>query len=230
MTTFTRFIPDITNAPVIRKVALSAAGLAFVGGAVAGPMTAAHAAAPEGRPTAVVADRDGHRSAGRELQVRYEAQPNFYYCGPAAARNALSVTGKDVTQDDLAQKMGTTEAGTNSVEDVAKGLNAELGADRYHTTALSDPTVSAEQKATLRADVKAAIDEGRAVVANVVGTATDTDGGTHSFPGGHYISVVGYVDDGATVKISDSADPARSSYWISTDSLADWMATRGYTH
>ncbi|MER5334937.1 C39 family peptidase, partial [Micromonospora sp. NPDC002717] len=77
-------------------------------------------------------------------------------------------------------------------------------------------------------DVRKAVDDGRAVVANIAGTATDTDGGVHSFEGGHYISVVGYRDNGQTVKIADSANPAQASYWITTEALADWIATRGY--
>ncbi|WP_392390786.1 C39 family peptidase [Micromonospora aurantiaca (nom. illeg.)] len=67
------------------------------------------------------------------------------------------------------------------------------------------------------------------LVANIVGSATDTDGGWHSFPGGHYIAVVGYKDDGRTVRIADSANPATASYWMTTIDLANWMATRGYS-
>ncbi|MEU3455900.1 C39 family peptidase, partial [Micromonospora sp. NPDC006766] len=70
---------------------------------------------------------------------------------------------------------------------------------------------------------------GRAVVANIAGTATDTDGTTHSFEGGHYISVVGYRDGGNTVTIADSANPNMASYQISVDNLANWIATRGYS-
>ncbi|MFI7512748.1 phytochelatin synthase, partial [Micromonospora echinofusca] len=47
--------------------------------------------------------------------------------------------------------------------------------------------------------------------------------------GGHYISVVGYRDNGNTVTIADSADPNQASYRMSIDNLADWIATRGYT-
>ena len=57
---------------------------------------------------------------------------------------------------------------------------------------------------------------------------TDTDGTTHSYEGGHYISVVGYRDGGETVKIADSANPNTASYWITVEHLADWIATRGY--
>ncbi|MEW2377402.1 phytochelatin synthase, partial [Micromonospora sp. NPDC047812] len=77
---------------MLRKTALTAAGLAFAGGAIAGPVTTAYAAPADTKPTTTVSqDRKGGE---RELGVRYEAQPNFYYCGPAAARNALSVQGK----------------------------------------------------------------------------------------------------------------------------------------
>ncbi|MEU1604519.1 phytochelatin synthase, partial [Micromonospora matsumotoense] len=81
---------------LIRKTALTAAGLAFTTGAIAGPLTAAYAA--EARtPASVQAER---RPAGeRELKMDYQAQPNFYYCGPAATRNALSVQGKNIDVD-----------------------------------------------------------------------------------------------------------------------------------
>ncbi|MEU7934446.1 phytochelatin synthase, partial [Micromonospora echinofusca] len=67
---------------ILRKTALTAAGLAVTGGAIAGPVTT-FASPAEATPTSVVQDRKGGE---RELGVRYEAQPNFYYCGPAAAR------------------------------------------------------------------------------------------------------------------------------------------------
>ncbi|MEV1160467.1 phytochelatin synthase, partial [Micromonospora chokoriensis] len=70
---------------LIRKTALTAAGLAFTGGAIAGPVTAAYAMS-DAKPATQTQDR---KSGERELGVRYEAQPNFYYCGPAATRNAL---------------------------------------------------------------------------------------------------------------------------------------------
>ncbi|MDT0533401.1 phytochelatin synthase, partial [Micromonospora sp. DSM 115977] len=78
---------------ILRKTALTAAGLAFSGGAIAGPVTTALAAPTTPVSATVAQDRKGGE---RELGVRYEAQPNFYYCGPAAARNALSVQGKNI--------------------------------------------------------------------------------------------------------------------------------------
>ena len=212
---------------LIRKTALTAAGLAATAGGIAGPAIAAHAA-PATKATAQ-AQTDRKRHGERELNVRYEAQPNFYYCGPAATRNALSVQGKNIDVDAMAKEMGTTEAGTNSINDITPVLNKETGKNVYHSVEIRSPKADDKQTDKLRADIVHTVDDGRAVVANIAGTATDTDGNTHSFEGGHYISVVGYRDDGNTVTIADSANPNTASYRISVDNLADWIATRGYT-
>ncbi|SCF12055.1 C39 family peptidase, partial [Micromonospora marina] len=208
---------------LLRKTVLTAAGIAATAGGIAGPAIAAHAA-PTGT-TAVVTDRKNHGE--RELDVRYEAQPNFYFCGPAAARNALSVQGKNIDVHAMAREMGTTEAGTDSINDITPVLNKQTGAtDAYKSVEISTPKADDKQTDTLRADVIKTVDAGRAVVANIAGTATDTDGTTHSFEGGHYISVTGYRDNGDTVTIADSADPNTATYRMSIDNLADWIATR----
>ncbi|MCL7460371.1 C39 family peptidase [Micromonospora sp. MSM11] len=212
---------------ILRKTALTAAGLALTGGAIAGPLTTFASPAHANPASASVAQ--DRKNGERELGVRYEAQPNFYYCGPAAARNALSVQGKNIDVDGMAQRMGTTEAGTNSINDITPVLNKETGRDAYQSVEIRDAKADDKQTDKLRADIVTAIDEGHAVVANIAGTATDTDGTTHSFEGGHYISVVGYRDNGNTVTIADSADPNQASYRMSIDNLADWIATRGYT-
>ncbi|WP_328852119.1 C39 family peptidase [Micromonospora globbae] len=212
---------------LIRKTALTAATIAATGGGIAGPAIAAHAAAPEGKPAAQVQNRKDHGQ--RELNVRYEAQPNFYYCGPAATRNALSVQGKDINVDAMAKEMGTTEAGTNSINDITPVLNKETGKNVYRSVEISTKQADDKQTDKLRTDIVDTVDDGRAVVANIAGTAVDTDGNTHSFEGGHYISVIGYRDGGKTVTIADSADPTMASYRMSVDNLADWIATRGYS-
>ncbi|MDZ5442882.1 C39 family peptidase [Micromonospora sp. 4G57] len=212
---------------LIRKTALTAAGLAATAGGIAGPAIASQAT-PAEKAAQVTTDRKGHSE--RELNVRYEAQPNFYYCGPAATRNALSVQGKNIDVDAMAKEMGTTEAGTNSINDITPVLNKETGSkDAYKSVEIRENKADGKQTDKLRTDIVHTVDEGRAVVANIAGTAVDTDGNTHSFEGGHYISVVGYRDGGHTVTIADSADPNMASYRMSVDNLADWIATRGYT-
>ncbi|MBC9001803.1 C39 family peptidase, partial [Micromonospora aurantiaca (nom. illeg.)] len=202
-------------------------GVVATAGGIAGPAIAAHAAPTTGT-TSVVADRKGHGE--RELDVRYEAQPNFYFCGPAAARNALSVQGKNIDVHAMAEEMGTTEAGTNSINDITPVLNKETGKDVYKSTEIPvDKARDRDKVDKLRADVVKTVDDGRAVVANIAGTATDTDGNAHSFEGGHYISVVGYRDGGKVVTIADSANPNQASYRMDVDELARWIASRGYS-
>ena len=214
---------------VLRKTVLTAAGIAATAGGIAGPAIAAHAT-PADKTASVQTDRKPGTGGERELNVHYQAQPNFYYCGPAATRNALSVQDKNIDVDAMAKEMGTTENGTNSINDITPVLNKETGkADAYHSVELKNPKADDAQTEKLRADIVHTVDNGRAVVANIAGTTTDTDGNTHSFEGGHYISVVGYRDNGKTVTIADSADPNMASYRISVDNLANWIATRGYT-
>ncbi|PZG12235.1 phytochelatin synthase [Micromonospora craterilacus] len=212
---------------ILRKTALTIAATAATAGGIAGPAIAAQATPGAQAATASVkADR---KSSERELNVRYEAQPNFYYCGPAATRNALSVQGKDINVDAMAKEMGTTEDGTNSINDITPVLNKETGKNVYKSVEINSAKADTKQADKLRDDVVRTVDDGRAVVANIAGTATDTDGTTHSFEGGHYISVVGYRDNGKTVTIADSANPNTASYRMSVDNLANWIATRGYT-
>ncbi|PZF93520.1 C39 family peptidase, partial [Micromonospora endophytica] len=180
-------------------------------------------------PAAAQVQTDRKPGGERQLDVRYEAQPNFYFCGPAAARNALSVQGKNIDVYDMAKRMGTTEAGTNSINDITPILNKETGKDVYRSVEIRDADAATKQVDKLRDDVVRTVDDGRAVVANIAGTTTDTDGTTHSFEGGHYISVTGYRDNGNQVKIADSADPNQAEYWITTDALANWIASRGYS-
>ncbi|WP_328348855.1 C39 family peptidase [Micromonospora sp. NBC_00421] len=166
--------------------------------------------------------------SSKVLRYEYQAQTTYYYCGPAAVRNALSAAGIERSQDDLAAQLGTTEMGTNSAEDTTRVLNAVVKGDPYRTRMFAG-TPSDAQAERLRADVVATVTDKRAVVANVVGDVTDLDGGWHSFPGGHYVAVVGYQDNGRIVRIADSADPSLPAYWVSVTTLANWIATRGYS-
>ena len=206
---------------MLRKTALTIAAAAATAGGIAGPAIAAQAT-----PGVAAAQHD--RKNERQLDVRYEAQDTFYYCGPAATRNALSVQGKNIDQHDMAKRMGTTENGTDSINDITPVLNKETGKNVYRSVEIPGAKADAKQADKLREDVVRTVDAGRAIVANIAGTATDTTGTTHSFEGGHYISVVGYRDNGDQVKIADSADPNQAAYWMTTKDLANWIATRGY--
>ncbi|MDG4827909.1 C39 family peptidase [Solwaraspora sp. WMMD1047] len=249
---------------VARRAVLGVAGLAFAGGIVAAPVAAQ--AAPERPP--VVASAQQRDAGVKEVRYEYRKQENYYYCGPAATRIALTAAGAAPSQDEVAKLLGTTEAGTNSAEDVTRVLNGggagrdddrdrdrgddrDRGRDRgdrdrdrgrderrgdrhrdgrgvYKTVTVEGPSASAAATERLSADVVAAVDAGRAVVANIKGTATDVDGGVHAYEGGHYLTIVGYRDGGGVVKIADPYDPV-GEYWVTADEMADWMADRGYS-
>jgi hypothetical protein len=167
--------------------------------------------------------------ASKVLDYTYEAQINGWYCGPAAVRIALTARGLQPSQDELASALGTTVNGTNSADDTTRVLNSLANTDFYQSTFILG-TPSQAQVDQLQADVVHAVSNGYAVVANIVGSATDTDGGWHSYDGGHYLNVVGYRDDGRTVQIADAAFVnGVSSYWMATTDLANWLATRGYS-
>ncbi|RKN51242.1 C39 family peptidase [Micromonospora endolithica] len=229
MTTTTRWLPGLTQAPVIRKAALAVAGLAMAGGAIAGPVAAANAApATAGTAASVQQERgNGKGAGGKELDFHYKFQETYFYCAPAATKMALSALGKDLSQDELAKKLGTTEAGTNSAIETTRVLT-EVSGKGYRTVEIPGDKADQAETDRLRDDVVRALDEGRPVVANIIGTGVDTDGHAHAYPGGHYVTVVGYRDGGNTVKIGDSWSD-EGQYWINTDTLADWIASRGYS-
>jgi len=219
---------------------LALAGLAATGfiAGFAGPAHAA-SAAPATAPVAHVASAPAPAapaapapvpaSAAKALNHSFQLQSTGWYCGPSATRVALSAQGKTFTQDQVAKMLGTTQDGTPSANDVTRVLNAQLGAGKYHTVEISGQKATAGQVAKLKSDVVAAINQGKPVVANIAGTVTDDSGDVHSYEGGHYLPIVGYSHGGATVKIADSADTVGSPYYdISTDKVANWIATRGY--
>lgn len=170
---------------------------------------------------------DGRSAAGLLVTVDYQAQPNFYYCGPAATRMALSALGRPLPQTEVAQRLGTTQAGTDSARDITRVLN-ELTGDTYRTTEIPGTTVKPDEVHQLREDTRRALAQGRAVVANVRGTTVDTDGTPHSYEGGHYLTLVGYRAEDDLLRVADPAAPKRE-YWMTLPKVANWIAERGYS-
>ncbi|MEV1143245.1 C39 family peptidase [Micromonospora sp. NPDC049799] len=231
MTTFTRWLPQNLTTGIVRKSALGVAGLAFAGGLAAGPAVAAEAAAPQTSAPVSAAQADKARDGAdkRVGDYAFEAQPNFYYCGPASTRIALSAQGEVPGQNELAEKLGTTEAGTPSAFDITRVLNEELGAEVYQTGELPTDSVTPDQVERMKADLKAAVDDERVAVVNVIGAGTDLDGVERSFPG-HYLTVVAYEGAGEKVKIADPWQPVGDgTYWMDVEELANWAASRGYS-
>jgi hypothetical protein len=175
---------------------------------------------------------DVKKAAKQAAQVRfgYQEQSTFYFCAPAATRIALSARGHAPSQQDLARSLGTTVNGTDSAHETTRVLNGVNGTDFYRTRSIPGPTATPAQMDRLQADVVRALSHGYPVVANIKGTAADVTGKPHAYEGGHYLTVVGYRDQGRTVQIADPFDPSNGgTYWMSTIALANWIAERGYS-
>jgi len=157
-------------------------------------------------------------------------QPNGWYCGPAATRIALSAHGIVPSFDDIAAALGTTRNGTASIFEVSRVLNNIYGWQRYTSVEVPGGDITGNQVKSLREDVVTAINDGDPVVANIKGTITDFAGEVHSYPGGHYVTITGYSDNGDTVTVTDPADRVGSNeYQVSAATMLWWTASRGYT-
>lgn len=168
----------------------------------------------------------------KAAQVRfgYQEQSTYYFCAPAATRIALSARGPAPSQHDLAKSLGTTVNGTDSAHETTRVLNKVNGTDFYRTREIPGPSAKPAEMDRLQADVVRALGNGYPIVANIKGTALDVTGKPHSYEGGHYLAVVAYRDQGRTVQIADPFDPSNGgTYWMSTISLANWIAERGYS-
>lgn len=218
------------------KARRAALGLAALGAIVG---LATPAAAVAAAPNRAVAPGDTPfskpTSADRPAAAKvpgYEGalQPNAYYCGPAATRIALTAHGHRPSFDELAWQLGTTPAGTASIFEVTRVLNAVHGADRYESVELAQRGATGRQVKKLRSDVMKAINDGDPVVANIIGTITDTAGEVHSYNGGHYVTITGYDDNGWILTVTDPADRVGSNeYQVPLRRMADWISSRGYS-
>jgi hypothetical protein len=205
---------------------LGIAGIGAAAGIALAPGQAANAAPAADTTAAPVAN--AAPAQARVANYDGALQPNGYYCGPAATRIALSAHGTPPTFDALAGDLGTTEAGTASIDDITRVLNAHRAGAYASTTFDKKPDAAQIEK--LRTDVIDSINHGDPVVANIVGAVTDTDGESHRYMGGHYLTITGYQGNGQTVQITDPADKRGSNeYQLPLDTLANWMSTRGYS-
>jgi hypothetical protein len=165
------------------------------------------------------------------LDYTFQLQTTYYNCGPAATRIALTASGHTLSQDELARQLHTTTSGTNSALDTTRALNNVIGRNVYQTREIPGPAATPAQMDQLQADVVRAINDGRIIVANIVHSVTDTAGVSHSYDGGHFLTIVGYKDDGRTVKVADNANPnGDGTYWVTTINMANWIATHGYSY
>ncbi|WP_291418324.1 C39 family peptidase [Actinophytocola sp.] len=194
---------------------------------VAAPLALAPVSTADPRPTAAPAQV---RPAGEHvLQVDYQVQQTGYWCGPAATRIALSARGVYRSQADLAAELGTHTGGTDWIGQVTRVLGGYVG--WYETKEMPNDPPTQAQKDLLWRDIVLDIDNGYAIVANIVAPPGNQPPG---YPPGqtiyHYFTVIGYDDVNRTVLIADPASfSGNQIYWLTFDQLASLIPPKGYS-
>jgi hypothetical protein len=175
--------------------------------------------------------------ARKVLDVTWQGQERYYWCGPASTRMALSTRLTTLpSQTTLANELPTSTNGTDYIGLVVNVLNNRLPGGNYTSREIADPPTAA-QRTKLKADLVAIIADGYPIVANVVsGWRPPT------WPAGtiyHYVTVIGYDANGDQAIIADPAAEGHGgsaawngvprTYTISTYDLGTWIGLKGYT-
>jgi hypothetical protein len=208
----------------MRRIALT---LAAVTTAATTLFTAPLAAAAP--PYAAPEPADVHVAGEHVLQVDYQVQETGYWCGPAATRIALSARGVYRSQAALAAELGTHIGGTDHIGQVTNVLGGYVG--WYETKEMPNDPPTQAQRDLLWRDIVLDIDNGYAIVANIVAPPGNQPPG---YPPGqtiyHYFTVIGYNDANMTVLIADPASfGGNQIYWLTFNQLATLIPPKGYS-
>ncbi|MER7014443.1 C39 family peptidase [Saccharopolyspora sp. NPDC000359] len=226
--------PEPTSAQV-QTVDHQVPALAAAPAAPAAPAPApqAPAAAPAPAPEQQPAPQEPPKPVSKSLDLDYQAQRTSYWCGPTATRIALSSKTDDLPdQAALAAALGTTENGTDTIQQVVDGMNKQLGgAAHYEARDWSDKQLTPELKDQLWSDIVRNVNDGKAMVANIVAKPGNQPPG---YPSNqtiyHYVAIAGYDEANKTVHISDPAHfSGIEDYWLDLDHLASLIEPKGYT-
>ncbi|MGB3440647.1 MAG: C39 family peptidase [Actinophytocola sp.] len=206
----------------MRRITVSVVAVAAAATTMfAAPLAAA--APPDARPA------DVHVAGEHVLQVDYQVQETGYWCGPAATRIALSARGVYRSQGDLAAELGTHTGGTDHIGQVTNVLGGYVG--WYETKEMPNDPPTQAQRDLLWRDIVLDIDNGYAIVANIVAPPGNQPPG---YPPGqtiyHYFTVIGYNDANMTVLIADPASfSGNQIYWLTFNQLATLIPPKGYS-
>lgn len=179
--------------------------------------------------TAAPIGASAHVAGEHVLHIDYQVQETGYWCGPAATRIALSARGVYRSQGDLAAELGTHTGGTDWIGQVTRVLGGYVG--YYETKEMPNDPPSQAQKDLLWNDIVVDINNGYAIVANIVAPPGNQPPG---YPPGetiyHYFTVIGYDDVNRTVLIADPASfSGNQIYWLTFDHLASLIPPKGYS-
>lgn len=166
------------------------------------------------------------------LQVDYQVQETGYWCGPAATRIALSARVSPPSQATLAAELGTHTGGTDHISQITTVMNNRIDTGTYYTVEMPNDPPTQGQVDKLWADVTDDINNGFAVVANIVAPPGNQPPG---YPPDqtiyHYFTVIGYNSDESTVLIGDSASfSGYQIYWLTFHQLSTLIPPKGYSY
>ncbi|WP_327100074.1 C39 family peptidase [Nocardia vinacea] len=162
-------------------------------------------------------------------------QETPYWCGPASTQVVLSGRGITVTEQDMANALGTTGSGTNHIGLITPVLCSFLG-NVYVTRQMPQDPPTPAQIEQLWDDIVASIDAGYGIVANIVAPESNYPIGVKgsaspAYSGGdvyHYIALMGYDSDERAVWVADSGFRP-FGYWIGFAQLASLIPPKGYS-
>lgn len=175
----------------------------------------------------VAAARPAAAANWKILPHEHQWQEKGYWCGPAATRVALSCRGIHLSQQDLANQLGTHPGGTDHIGLVTGVLTNHVG--WYESKQLPSDPPSQEQKDLLWRDITHNVDHGYAVVANIVAPPGNHPPGYPNETIYHYFTVVGYNPDTMEAHIADSAGFSQGQYWLPFDQVATLIPPKGYS-
>lgn len=166
-------------------------------------------------------------------------QETGYWCGPAATQVVLNEAGVYISEQDLANQMGTDSNGTDYIGIITDVLNGYVPEAIYTTVDLPIDPPSLEQKERLWADIIRSVNAGWGIVMNWVAPPGNKPIGIKGSPnpsygGGttyHYVSCLGY-DDNPDLRGCWIADSGFSpfNYWCAFDQVATLIPPKGYSY
>jgi hypothetical protein len=174
---------------------------------------------------------EGNLKPNAVLGIQYQVQVTSYWCGPAATRIAMSArTSSLPSQATLASQLGTTTNGTDYIGQVTGVLNSDLGTGWYETKNMPNDPPTQAQRDLLWRDITLDVNNGYAIVANIVAPANNHPPGYPNYTIYHYFTVIGYDSSDMTVKIADPANfGGNQIYWLTFNQLATLIPPKGYS-
>lgn len=169
-------------------------------------------------------------------------QDTYYWCGPATAQTIINARDRRlIPESQLAREMGTHTGGTDHIGLVQHALDQYLPGAGYEVVLMPNDPPSTAQIEALWRNLKASIDAGYGVAANIVAPPSNYPRPSHTstqalaYGGGtvyHYVAFMGYAVDahgGRHVWWADSGF-APHGCWVSLEQTASLIPPKGYAY